>query len=329
MPLDQNEDPILLRVRGLTKHFETKRAWRGPKQYVKAVEDISFDVKRRSIVGLVGESGSGKTTAGRALLRLIEPTAGSVEYEGTDLLGLSNSAMLPYRKHLQIIFQDPYSSLNPRMTVEEIVGEALRTHSDLGKSGRRDRTGDLLTRVGLRPDHMTRYPHEFSGGQRQRIGIARALAVEPSFIVADESVSALDVSVQAQVLNLLQDLQEELGLTLLFIAHDLAVVDYLCDEVIVMYLGRIMEMGPTDALLTNPRHPYTRALLSAAPIPDPTLDRTRILLKADIPSPINAPSGCVFRTRCPHAIADCAVAVPPLTEVAPGHVKACIREDLF
>ncbi|WP_026869772.1 ABC transporter ATP-binding protein [Inquilinus limosus] len=319
----------LLEVEGLRTWFPVGGGLFGKKgQHVRAVEDVSFSLKRGEVVGLVGESGSGKTTVGRSVLRLTEPTAGSVRFAGTDILTLSRAAFQAYRREMQIVFQDPYASLNPRMTVGDIVGEALAIHGLARGRQRPDRIAELLRRVGLRPDAITRYPHEFSGGQRQRIGIARALAVEPSFIVADEPVSALDVSIQAQVVNLIQDLQRDLGLTMLFIAHDLSVVEYLCDRVIVMYLGRIMESAPARSLYTAPRHPYTRALLSAAPVPDPTVRRERILLQGDIPSPISPPSGCVFRTRCPHALPDCATAVPPLREVAPDHAKACIRDDL-
>ncbi|WP_225772809.1 ABC transporter ATP-binding protein [Inquilinus sp. Marseille-Q2685] len=319
----------LLEVEGLRTWFPVGGGLFGKKgQHVRAVEDVSFALKRGEVVGLVGESGSGKTTVGRSVLRLTEPTAGSVRFAGTDILTLSRTAFQTYRREMQIVFQDPYASLNPRMTVGEIVGEALTIHGLSRGRQRPERIAELLRRVGLRPDAITRYPHEFSGGQRQRIGIARALAVEPSFIVADEPVSALDVSIQAQVVNLIQDLQRDLGLTMLFIAHDLSVVEYLCDRVIVMYLGRIMESAPARSLYTAPRHPYTRALLSAAPVPDPTVRRERILLQGDIPSPISPPSGCVFRTRCPHAIPDCATVVPSLREVAPGHAKACIRDDL-
>ncbi|PNY82526.1 peptide ABC transporter ATP-binding protein [Deinococcus koreensis] len=296
---------------------------------VKAVNDISFTVNRGEVVGLVGESGSGKTTAGRAILRLIEPTGGQVIFNGTDITKLSKGQMRDYRREMQIIFQDPFASLNPRMTVSDIIGEAMQIHNLHPGKGRIDRIAELLQRVGLRPEHMRRYPHEFSGGQRQRIGIARALAVDPTFIVADEPVSALDVSIQAQVVNLMQDLQEELGLTVLFIAHDLHVVEYICDRMIVMYLGRIMEIAPSNELNNNPKHPYTEALLSAAPVPDPTIKRQRIILEGDIPSPINPPSGCVFRTRCRYAIAECANVVPELREVSPGHFKACIRDDVL
>jgi peptide/nickel transport system ATP-binding protein len=316
--------PALLSVRDLCVHFPTSSRRGAP--VVRAVDGVSFDVRRNTIVGLVGESGSGKTTTGRALLRLLAATSGRVMFDGTDLSTLTEKQMLPWRRRMQIVFQDPYASLNPRMTVAEILGEALDTHG-LARDRRDDRIGELLTRVGLGADHRKRYPHEFSGGQRQRIGIARALAVEPDFIVADEPVSALDVSVQAQVLNLLQDLQRDLGLTMLFVAHDLAVVNYLCDEVVVLYLGRVMESGPTRQIYANPRHPYTRALLSAAPVPDPRAPRNRILLKGDIPSPMDPPSGCVFRTRCPHAIDACAQAIPPATQVGAGHYVACLRAD--
>ncbi len=292
---------------------------------VKAVEDISFHVDAGEVVGLVGESGSGKTTAGRAILRLIEPTAGKVHFDGTSVTDLSKPQLRDFSKNMQIIFQDPFASLNPRMTVEDIIGEALDIHKLARGKRRRERVAHLLERVGLSADYMGRYPHEFSGGQRQRIGIARALAVEPKFIVADEPVSALDVSIQAQVVNLLQDLKDEFGLTLLFIAHDLGVVEYLSDRVIVMYLGRIMEIAPAKELYANPIHPYTEALLSGVPIPDPTAKRDRILLQGDIPSPIDPPSGCVFRTRCPLAAAECAQVVPPLEHVGSGHFKACIR----
>ena len=296
---------------------------------VKAVNDISFRVARGEVLGLVGESGSGKTTAGRALLRLIEPTSGTIKFNGTDITRIPKGELREFRKKMQIIFQDPFASLNPRMTVGDIVGEALTIHNIAKGQERVERVADLLRRVGLAPDHMRRYPHEFSGGQRQRIGIARALAVDPQFIVADEPVSALDVSIQAQVVNLLEDLQRDLGLTILFIAHDLAVVEYICDRVAVMYLGKIMEIAPAKELYLNPKHPYTEALLSAVPIPDPTVKRERILLEGDIPSPINPPSGCVFRTRCQYAKPDCAEVVPELREVAPGHFKACIRDGIL
>ena len=298
--------------------------------YVKAVNDVSFYVNRGEVLGLVGESGSGKTTVGRTILRLIEPTEGEVIFDGTDVVALSKPELRPFRRRMQIIFQDPFASLNPRMTVGDIIAEPLIIHRLVKTPQERtDRVAELLKLVGLSPDHMRRYPHEFSGGQRQRIGIARALAVDPEFIVADEPVSALDVSIQAQVVNLLQDLKDELGLTLLFIAHDLAVVEYVSDRIAVMYLGKIMEMAPANELYTNPQHPYSEALLSAVPVPDPTIKRERIVLEGDIPSPINPPSGCVFRTRCRYAIPECAETVPELREVSPGHYKACIRDDIF
>ncbi|MGF7007049.1 ABC transporter ATP-binding protein [Aminobacter sp. BE322] len=314
------EAEILLSVRGLSKQFSTGS---GP---VKAVEDISFDVRRGQIVGIVGESGSGKTTAGRCLLRLVEPSSGQAVFDGVDLFGLSEKALRAYRRRLQIIFQDPYSSLNPRMRVRDIIGEAIDTHGLAKGAARQARIDELLTRVGLSPEHGRRYPNEFSGGQRQRVGIARALAVEPELIIADEPVSALDVSVQAQVLNLIQELQRELGLTMIFISHDLTVVEYLCDEIVVLYLGRVMEHGPARSVYANPRHPYTRALLATAPVPDPTVRRERVILQGDIPSPLNPPSGCVFRTRCPHAVAACAETVPARETVGPGHSVACIRQ---
>ena len=322
--------PPLLKVQNLEKYFPIRGGLLSRVvANVKAVNDVSFELAKGEVVGLVGESGSGKTTAGRAILRLIEPTGGQVIFNGTDVTKLNKSDMRDYRRQMQIIFQDPFASLNPRMTVSDIIGEALDIHKLHQGSARTDRISSLLQKVGLRPEHMRRYPHEFSGGQRQRIGIARALAVDPSFIVADEPVSALDVSIQAQVVNLMQDLQEELGLTVLFIAHDLAVVEYICDRIIVMYLGRIMEIASSRELNRNPKHPYTEALLSAAPVPDPTVKRQRIILEGDIPSPINPPSGCVFRTRCRYAIDDCAKIVPELREVSPGHFKACIRDDVL
>jgi peptide/nickel transport system ATP-binding protein len=321
--------PRLLEVENLTKRFRSGGGLfsRG-RGAVTAVDRVGFVVGRGEVVGLVGESGSGKSTIGRCLLRLIEPSEGAVRFDGIDVLAASRGDLRALRRRMQIVFQDPYASLNPRLRVEASIGEAFDIHGLHRGGDRRERIGELLRRVGLDPDHMRRYPHEFSGGQRQRIGIARALAVEPDFIVADEPVSALDVSVQAQVMNLFADLQEELNLTILFIAHDLSVVEYISDRVIVMYLGRIMEVAPSRTLYTAPRHPYTRALLSAAPVPDPTASRARIILKGEIPSPLNPPSGCVFRTRCPHAIADCAAIEPQLRPVGDGHEVACIREDL-
>ncbi len=316
----------LLEVNNLRKFFPIRKGlFSKVVANVKAIQDISFKIKRGEVVGLVGESGSGKTTAGRAILRLIEPSSGEVKFAGVDITKFSKSKMRTYRKKMQIIFQDPFASLNPRMTIGDIVGEALQIHKLARGKAKREKVASLLEKVGLSSSHMRRYPHEFSGGQRQRIGIARALAVNPEFIVADEPVSALDVSIQAQVVNLLQDLKEELGLTLLFIAHDLAVVEYISDTVIVMYLGKIMEIAPAKELYSNPIHPYTEALLSAIPIPNPSLKRERILLEGDIPSPISPPSGCVFRTRCPIAVKECAEVVPQLEEVSQGHYKACIK----
>jgi oligopeptide/dipeptide ABC transporter ATP-binding protein len=311
----------LLSVKNLETYFPLSHGT------VRAVDGVSFEVRRGTIVGLVGESGSGKTTLGRSILRLVEPTGGEARFEDKDLLALSPREMRAYRRRLQIIFQDPYSSLNPRMRVGAILAEALDTHGLAKGAARAPRIAELLTRVGLSPEHAKRFPHEFSGGQRQRIGIARALAVEPELIVADEPVSALDVSVQAQILNLMQELQKEFGLTMLFVAHDLSVVEYLCDEVVVMYLGRIMERGPSAQVYSRPRHPYTKALLATAPIPDPTVKRERIILKGDIPSPLDPPSGCVFRTRCPYAAPICAENRPPDEAVGPDHFVACVRKD--
>ena len=324
-------DNILLKVINLRKWFPIRGGVLSRVvANVKAVDRVSFDVIKGEVIGLVGESGSGKTTAGRTILRLIEPTSGQIIFEGEDLAAISKGRMRAYRRKMQIIFQDPYASLNPRMTVGDIIAEPLVIHKLANtRAERSERVTELLRLVGLSPDHMRRYPHEFSGGQRQRIGIARALAVDPEFIVADEPVSALDVSIQAQVVNLLQDLKDRLGLTILFIAHDLAVVEYISDRVVVMYLGKIMEVSLARELYRSPKHPYTEALLSAVPVPDPTIKRERILLEGDIPSPINPPSGCVFRTRCRYAIDQCAHAVPELLEVTPGHYKACIRDDVL
>ena len=312
----------LLEVRDLVMHFGEAR------RPVRAVDGVSFAVNRGEVLGLVGESGSGKSTIGRSILKLIEPTSGAVVYDGTDLAPISQRAMRPYRRRMQMIFQDPYASLNPRQRVGAMLDEALATHGMHPGPGRAPRIAELLALVGLAPEHASRYPHEFSGGQRQRIGIARALAVEPEFIVADEPVSALDVSIQAQVINLLSELRERLGLTLLFISHDLDVVEYLCDRIVVLYLGRVMEVGPARALSRAPLHPYTQALLEASPRPDPLARRARRLLQGDIPSPIDPPSGCVFRTRCPHAQPACAEQVPVLRERAPGRWSACLREEI-
>lgn len=292
---------------------------------VKAVNDISFSINAGEVVGLVGESGSGKTTVGRTILRLEEATGGAVRFDGADVMALNTADLRSYRKRMQIIFQDPYASLNPREKVRDILTHPLRLHKIGTPSEHEDRAVAMLEKVGLNRDHLDRFPHEFSGGQRQRIGIARALAVEPEFIVADEPVSALDVSIQAQVINLLEDLKTDLNLTMLFIAHDLGVVEHICDRVIVMYLGRVMEIASVADLYARPNHPYTQALMSAVPIPEPGKRRDRVILKGDIPSPINPPTGCVFRTRCPMATEACANVVPELKAVGEGHLSACIH----
>ncbi|HEY4422769.1 MAG TPA: dipeptide ABC transporter ATP-binding protein [Pyrinomonadaceae bacterium] len=311
----------LVSVSGLVKHFPVE----GSTDVVRAVDGVSFEIFAGETLGLVGESGCGKSTVGRCLLRLIEPTAGHIYFEGRDILALNRKELREIRREMQIIFQDPYASLNPRMKVGDIVGEPLVIHNQGTKAERRDRVAALLRRVGLDPDYMNRYAHEFSGGQRQRIGVARALALNPKLMVADEPVSALDVSVQAQVVNLLQELQEEFKLTYLFISHGLAVVEHISTRVAVMYLGRIVEIADAAELYAQPLHPYTQALLSAIPIPDPKQKRKRIVLQGDVPTPINPPSGCRFRTRCPLAIEECARIDPELREVSPGHHVACIR----
>jgi oligopeptide transport system ATP-binding protein len=329
-PSNTMTEAPLLEVRNLTKYFPLKRGFfaRGPGARVHAVDDVSFAIARGETLGLVGESGSGKTTTGRAVLRLIEPTSGQVSFEGRDVMALNARGLRGLRREMQIVFQDPYASLDPRMRVGTIVGEGIEIHRlARTRKEREERVAQLLEMVGLNAGHMRRHVHEFSGGQRQRIGIARALAVSPKLIVADEPVSALDVSIQAQIINLLQDLQRQLSLTYLFIAHDLSVVRHVSTRVAVMYLGKIVELAPADALYGAPRHPYTEALLAAVPIPDPRMTRTRLVVKGDIPSPVNPPSGCRFHTRCPMRVAACATTEQVLKEVAPGHWVACHLRD--
>lgn len=313
----------LLEVRNLVKHFPVDNS----DDVVQAVDDVSFDIIAGETLGLVGESGCGKSTVGKCLLRLHEPTSGEVLFEGKDIVGLPNREMQPLRREMQIIFQDPYASLNPRLSVRSIIAEPLKIHKIGDKASQNAKVEDLLSKVGLDPKYADRYPHEFSGGQRQRIGIARALALNPKLIICDEPVSALDVSVQAQVVNLLQELQDEFGLTYLFISHGLAVVEHISDRVAVMYLGKIVEICDADKLYEDPLHPYSQALLSAIPIPDPKHKRDRIVLKGDVPTPINPPSGCRFRTRCPIAIEECSRVDPELRELKTGHFAACIRAD--
>jgi oligopeptide/dipeptide ABC transporter ATP-binding protein len=314
----------LLEVRDLVKHYPIRRGMLGRTVgQVRAVDGVSFSIAAGEVLGLVGESGCGKTTTGRCVLRLIEPTSGSVRFDGRDVLALDHRAMRALRREMQVVFQDPYSSLNPRLTVGSMLAEPLAIHGIARGARARDRVAELLVQVGLAPEHARRYPHEFSGGQRQRIGVARALAVGPRLIVADEPVSALDVSIQAQIVNLLRDLQRQMGLTYLFIAHDLAVVEHLSDRVAVMYLGRVVELAPAAELYRAPRHPYTVSLLSAIPVPDPARRRRRVVLRGDVPSPADPPPGCRFHTRCYMAQDICRVQDPPLRVMAPGHFSAC------
>lgn len=314
----------MLTVKGLKKHFPIQGGiFSKTVGQVQAVDGVSFHINKGEIMGLVGESGCGKTTVGRLILGLYEPTAGEIHFEGVNISELSGPSMRNVRRHLQIIFQDPYGSLNPRMTIGDIIGEPLFVHNIAKGKEKEQRVVNLLETVGMSPRYMKRYPHEFSGGQRQRIGIARALALNPKLIVCDEPVSALDVSIQAQVINLLEDLQARFGFTYLFIAHDLSVIKHISDRVAVMYLGKIVELANTEELYRDPLHPYTEALLSAVPIPDPTLDRKRIVLEGDVPSPINPPSGCHFRTRCKYAKPICSEEEPNLIEIANGHYAAC------
>jgi oligopeptide transport system ATP-binding protein len=319
---------VLLEVRNLVKHFPVGGGLFGQRRgLVRAVDDISFVIRRGETLGLVGESGCGKTTTGRCILMLERPTSGQILFEGRDLTALDDAGLRGVRRRIQVIFQDPYSSLNPRMTVGQMIAEPLAVHGIVpDRAARATRVRDLLTHVGLLPQHAHRYPHELSGGQRQRVGIARALAMEPSLIICDEPVSALDVSIQAQIINLLEDLQAEFGLTYLFIAHDLSVVRHISDRVAVMYLGKIAEIADRKPLYDDPLHPYTRALLAAVPIPDPELEqrRERVVLGGEVPSPLNPPSGCVFHPRCPIAIDRCPREVPALREVKPGQWAACI-----
>jgi oligopeptide transport system ATP-binding protein len=316
---------VLIKIKNLKKYFPVKMGL-GKKAYIKAVDNVSFFIKKGETLGLVGESGCGKSTTGRTIIRLYEPTGGQIIFKGEDI---TKKDMLPYRKSMQMIFQDPYASLNPRMTVGDIIGEPLEIHNIAKGNEKKERVQELLRLVGLSSEHANRYPHEFSGGQRQRIGIARALAVEPEFIICDEPISALDVSIQAQIVNMLEDLQQQLGLTYLFIAHNLSMVKHISSRVGVMYLGKLVELAESNELYSNPLHPYTQALLSAIPIPDPKVskERTRIILEGDVPSPLNPPSGCRFRTRCKYAFDRCKEEEPVLKDVGSGHYVACHLMD--
>ncbi|MCK5736015.1 MAG: ATP-binding cassette domain-containing protein [Spirochaetaceae bacterium] len=324
-PLNKNEP--LLEVKNLRKYFKVGSGGLlgRRKSYLKAVDGVSFHINHGETLGLVGESGCGKSTTGRTIIRLYDATGGEVNFDGTDLTKVPEKELLPFRKRIQMIFQDPYASLNPRMTVTDIIGEGITTHNISSGADRQERIFDLLLKVGLKREHANRYPHEFSGGQRQRIGIARALAVEPDLIVCDEPISALDVSIQAQVVNMLEDLQDEMGLTYLFIAHDLSMVKHISDRIGVMYLGQLAEVAESEELYSHPQHPYTKALLSAIPIPDPDLTRKnkRIILQGDVPSPIDPPEGCRFASRCPIASEHCREKTPVLTDRGTGHFVAC------
>ncbi len=313
----------LLEVRGLCKHFPTQHGWLGRSQLVRAVDGVSFSIAEGETLGLVGESGCGKSTTGKLILRLQDPTAGEILWNGRPIHNLSQTELRPVRRELQAVFQDPYASLNPRIRAAEIVAEPLRNYEAMSSAQARERVASLFERVGLRPDQMVKYPFEFSGGQRPRLGIARALSVQPRLIVCDEPVSALDVSVQAQVINLLMDLQQQFNLSYLFIAHDLAVVEHISHRVAVMYLGRIVEIAPKRTIFTSPQHPYTEALLDAVPVPDPLVRKNRRVLTGDVPSPINPPPGCHFHTRCPYVEERCRIESPPMREVAPGQFVAC------
>lgn len=320
----------LIEVQGLKQYFTKTSGLLGRNvQYIKAVDNVSFYIKKGETLGLVGESGCGKSTTGRTLIKLYEPTAGKIIFDGEDITNYNVKQMLPFRKRMQMVFQDPYASLNSRMTINEIIGEAMETHQIATGKEKNERVLELLDKVGLMKDHASRYPHEFSGGQRQRVGIARALAVNPEFIICDEPISALDVSIQAQVINMLEDLQNDMGLTYLFIAHDLSMVKHISNRIGVMYLGNLVEIGGSDEVNAHPAHPYTEALLSAVPLPDPRLarERKRIVLQGDVPSPLNPPSGCPFRTRCSKCMKVCSEVKPELREIAPGHQVACHLYD--
>lgn len=325
-----SDKKTLIEVKGLKKYFPVKKGlFNKTPSYVKAVDDVSFTINKGETLGLVGESGCGKTTTGRTIIKLYEPTDGQIIYDGVDIAKFNEKQMIPYRRKMQMIFQDPYASLNPRMTVGDIISEPIMIHNLMDKKAAQERVQYLLNRVGLNSEHANRYPHEFSGGQRQRIGIARALAVEPEFIIADEPISALDVSIQAQVVNMLEDLQEDLGLTYLFVAHDLSMVKHISTRIGVMYLGKMVELAESNELYSKPLHPYTQALLSAIPIPDPdeAASKKRIVLEGEIPSPIDPPKGCRFAGRCKYATEKCREVTPELKDVGGGHMVACHLYD--